>query len=82
MQFASRNQVFTQAVVNPFLSLPGPRVAAMRFASRNKVFTQIAIDTFLSVLKIIFTDCVVVAVPVKFKLWPLSPILLGMVVLF
>jgi hypothetical protein len=47
-------------------------VAAMRFTSRNHVFTQLVIKTFLSNLKIGFTDCIAIAVPVNLKVWPPS----------
>jgi hypothetical protein len=49
-------------------------VAAVRFTSRIRMFTQLVIKAYLSNLKIIFTDCVVVAVPVNLNLCPPSPL--------
>jgi hypothetical protein len=60
------------SLLSPGVSVIWHPVAAVRFTSRNQVFN----------IKIDLPDCIAVAVPVKLKAWPPSPLLLGMVVLF
>jgi hypothetical protein len=60
------------SLLSPSVSVVWHPVAAVQFTSRNQVFN----------IKIDFPDCIAVAVPVKLKAWPPSPLLLGMVVLF
>ena len=50
-------------------------------AAHFKIFTTF-LNTLLSNLKIAFTDCIVVAMPISLKVWLPFPLLLGVVVLF